>query len=341
MASLDLFIVNVATAPDRRARAVRIWAATGALASAAGPVLGGLLVAASWRWVFVINLPIGILTVVIAARIVPSVVSDRGGRVPDLVGAATLAVGIGALALGLVQGPEWGWASAGVVTAFVVAVGGLVVVVQRCRTHPVPVLQIALLRVRALAWSNVTSLVFSIAFAASLLTLVLWLQQVWGYSALRTGLAVAPGPLMVPIFAAVGQRLSRRVPVGVLAAAGCVLLGAGAVLVLLSVTTTPNYAAGVLPGWLVGAVGVGLALPTILGSATLDLPADRAATGSAVVNVGRQVGSVLGISMLVVLLGTPDAGSALPPFQRVWWATTGYAGLAGLAALGMTPRSSR
>ncbi len=71
-----------------------------------------------------------------------------------------------------------------------------------------------LLRVRAFAWSNVTSLVFSIVFAASLLTLVLWMQQVWGYSALQTGLAVAPGPLMVPVFAAVAQRLSRTVPVG-------------------------------------------------------------------------------------------------------------------------------
>lgn len=331
-----------ATPQVGRARAVRVWAATGALASAAGPVLGGLLVAASWRWVFLVNVPIGILALVAAARLVPDVREDRTGPVPDLVGSAVLALGIGALALALVQGPDWGWHSAGVLGGFAIAILALATFARRCSVHPAPVIEVALLRVRAFAWSNVTSLVFSIAFAASLLTLVLWMQQVWGYSALQTGLAVAPGPLMVPVFAAVAQRLSRTVPVGRIAALGCGLLGLGAALVALSVGAEPRYALEVLPGWLVGGAGVGLALPTILSSATDDLPADRAATGSAVVNVGRQVGSVLGIIMLVVLLGSPVGFQAAhTAFERVWWATALVAALAGVAAIGMTPQTGR
>jgi len=145
---------------------------------------------------------------------VPDVREDRTGPVPDLVGSAVLALGIGALALALVQGPDWGWHSAGVLGGFAIAILALATFARRCSVQPAPVIEVALLRVRAFAWSNVTSLVFSIAFAASLLTLVLWMQQVWGYSALQTGLAVAPGPLMVPVFAAVAQRLSRTVPVG-------------------------------------------------------------------------------------------------------------------------------
>ena len=266
--SLGLLVASTPLA--ERARAARIWAATGALAAAAGPVLGGLLVAVSWRWVFLVNLPIGVLTIVAAVRLVPDVREDRGGPVPDVLGAVLLATGVGALAL--VQGPVWGWGSAGVITAFGAAALGVAAFARRCTRHPAPVIEPTLLRVRAFAWSNVASLVFSVAFAASLLILVPWLQQVWGWSALRTGLAVAPGPLMVPVFAAVAQRLSRSVPVGPIAAAGCLLLGLGSVLVALSVGQQPNYTLEILPGWLVGGAGVGLALPTILGSATLDLP---------------------------------------------------------------------
>lgn len=338
----SLGLLVAATPVAERARAVRIWAATGALASAAGPVVGGLLVAASWRWVFLVNLPIGLLAIVAAVRLVPDVREDRSGPVPDLLGAAVLALGIGALTLGLVEGPGWGWTSAGVLVSFAVAAVGLAVFARRCVTHPAPVVEASLLRVRAFAWSNLTSLVFSVAFAASLLTLVLWMQTVWGWSALRTGLAVAPGPLMVPVLAVVAQKLSRTVPVGRIAAVGCVLLGVGAVMVALSVGQDPSYAAAVLPGWLVGGAGVGLALPTILSSATLDLPAERAATGSAVVNMARQIGFVLGISLLVVLLGSPVGyAAAHAGFQRVWWALAATAAVAAVAALGMTPRATR
>ncbi len=128
---------------------------------------------------------------------------------------------------------------------------------------------------------------------------MLWLQQVWHYSPLRTGLAITPGPLMVPLFAAVAQRLSARVPVGRIAAAGCAAFAVGSVLLLVTLGQQPAYLTAALPGWLVTGAGVGLALPTILSSATVDLPPDRTATGSAVVNTGRQLGTVLGVSGLV------------------------------------------
>jgi EmrB/QacA subfamily drug resistance transporter len=329
----------VSTAPaEHRARWVRIWAATGALAAALGPAVGGLLVEASWRWVFLVNLPVGVLAFAATLALVPGSRDDSATARPDLLGALLLAGAVGALALGVVQGPDWGWSSGRVLTALVTTGVLLLGFAARSARHAVPVLDPALLRVRAFAWSNVTAVLFSIPFAACLLTTILWMQEVWGYSALETGFAVAPGPLMVPVFAVVAHRFARRVPVGYLVSLGCLLFGIGSVTVLLSVGATPDYARDLLPGWLIGGAGVGFALPNILSSATADLPPNRAATGSAVVNMSRQIGTVLGVSVVVAVLGTPVGyHAAHAAFQHAWWTVAGISVLAAVLAPRMTP----
>lgn len=324
---------------ERRARAVRIWAATGGIAAAAGPVVGGLLVSASWRWVFLVNIPIGVLALAFAARVVPESKDPEPGPVPDLLGAALLAVAVGALALGLVQAPEWGWASASTLAALATSLVVLAAFWRRSRRHVAPVVEPALLAVRSFAWSNATSLLFGIAFAGNLLVSILWMEQVWGFSALRTGLGVAPGPLMVPVFAALAQSVAHRVSVGRIAATGSALLGVSLLLSILLLGEDPSYAAQMLPCLLVSGAGVGLALPTILASATADLPPARAATGSAVVNMSRQIGSVLGVSILIALLGTPVGYPALrSAFDDVRWTLAAASLLAAAAAIGMTAR---
>ena len=325
---------------ERRARAVRIWAATGGIAAAAGPVVGGLLVSASWRWVFLVNIPIGLLALAFAARVVPESKDPAPGPVPDLLGAALLAVSVGALALGLVQAPEWGWTSPSTLAALVTAVVSLAVFWRRSRRHAAPVVEPALLAVRSFAWSNATSLLFGIAFAGNLLVNILWMEQVWGYSALRTGLGIAPGPLMVPVFAALAQTVAHRVSVGAIAATGSALLMLSLLLSILLLGEEPSYASQMLPCLLVSGAGVGLALPTILASATADLPPARAATGSAVVNMSRQIGSVLGVSILIALLGTPVGYPAVrAAFDDVRWTLAVASLLAAAAAVGMTVRT--
>ena len=336
----SLGLLLAATPDAGKVRSVRIWAAIGALAAALGPVLGGLLVEIDWRWVFLVNLPVGVVGLVAARRFVPDSRDTSVDRMPDLLGALFIAVGIGALALALVQGPTWGWSSPRVIGALVVAVAGVAAFWVRSQHHDLPVVEPALLRVRAFAWSNATAVLFNVAFGAGLLAMVLWLQDVWHYRAIRTGLAIAPGPLMVPLFTAVAQRLSRRVPVGAIAAMGCACFAAGTLLVALSVGPQPSYVADLLPGWLVGGVGVGLAYPTIIGAATADLPPARAATGSAVVTMARQIGVVLGVAVFVAVLGTPVGYSAMhEAFQHAWWAIAAAAGFAAVAAFGMTPRT--
>src|ERR1700712_5347102 len=128
-------LVN-ATPIERRVRAVRIWAATGALAAAVGPAVGGVLVEASWRWVFLVNIPIGIAALAFAVRLVPESRDEKVGRIPDLIGAAVLALSIGALSLGLVKAPDWGWGSTATLAAFAVALVGAAVFAWRSLHHP-------------------------------------------------------------------------------------------------------------------------------------------------------------------------------------------------------------
>ena len=338
--SLGLVVASVPAA--RRTAAVRIWAASGSLAAAAGPVAGGLLLTLSWRWVFLVNVPIGALALVGALVVLPRSDHRETGPLPDVFGAVLLAIGIASLSLGLVKGPDWGWTSWRDLLAYAVAVATVGLFMARSVRHHSPVIEPALLKVRSFASANLAALAFSVAFAGVLLQVILWMQNVWGYSALRTGLAVAPGPLMVPVFSMLGQRLSGRISAERLIAAGCVLCALGAVWMLATVGATPDYAAELLPGWLIAGAGVGLALPTLLSSATVDLPAARAATGSAVINMSRQVGSALGVSLLVAIVGHPVGYlAAHTAFVDGWWTWAALDVFAAVLALATARRTVR
>ncbi len=336
-ASLGLVVASIA--PAQRQRAVRIWAATGALAAALGPAVGGLLIEASWRWVFLVNVPVGLAALVAALRFVPRSRDEDAAALPDLLGAWLLVAGIGALTVGVVKGPDWGWTAGSTLSAWVVCCLSLVGFVVSSVRHRAPVIDPAMIRVRAFAWSNVTALLFGVPFAGALLVTILWMQQVWGYSAMKTGFAIAPGPLMVPVFAVLTHRLARRVPIGVLVSVGCLLCAIGSLVAAGLVGPEPHYLSEILPGWLIAGAGVGLALPSILSSATADLAQSQAATGSAVVNMSRQVGTALGVSIVVAVLGTPNGYRAVhTAFQHAWLANAVVAVLAAASALGMTPR---
>jgi EmrB/QacA subfamily drug resistance transporter len=333
----SLGLLLVAVPAERRAAAVRVWASSGSLGAAAGPAVGGLLLEASWRWIFLINLPIGVAALVAGLPLLPHARHNTEARLPDLAGGALLIVTIGALAFGLVQAPEWGWGSGSVVTGFAVAALALVLLVLRSRRHPVPVIQPALLRDRAFAWANVAMLLFSVVFAADLLVIILWMQAGWHWSPLRTGLAIVPGPCMVWAFAVLGARLQRFVPAGVVAALGTLMLGVSGVILQHFSGSPSDYWIGTLPGWIIGGAGVGLGMPTIISAATSALPQDQSATGSAIVNMARQIGSVLGTSILVAILATATATGERSAFVHAWWTMAALSVVGACAALAMAP----
>jgi MFS family permease len=226
-----------------------------------------------------------------------------------------------------------------VISAFVVAAAGTAIFVGRSARHPVPVIQLSLLRDRVFSSANATVLLAFAAFSIELLSVILWMQEHWHYSAIKTGLASSPGPAMVPIFAVVAETLAlrTRIPVGRIAAVGIFLIGAGAILFATLLQDEPNYLTGFLPCWLVVGTGVGLAIPTVFSSATVDLPPEQTATGSAIISMAQQVGSVIGISALVAILGVASGGAGLHDFRIAWVVAAGIAVAALVSALGLTP----
>ncbi len=327
----SLALLLPAFPPARRAAAVGLWTAGAAVAATLGPTLGGLLVEAGWRWVFLVNLPLGAITWLAALRVLSESREPAGGRRPDLVGALALSLGIGALALALVQGEDWGWTSGRVLGAALAAVVALGVLAVRSARHPSPVVEPALLREPGPRAANLSVLLFSMGFFGLLLATVLFLTSAWGYSALDAGLAFAPGPLMVALLSGPAGSLAGRLGARPLALTGAVLFAAGCGWWIWRAGAEPGYAADLLPGIIVGGIGVSLTFPVLAGAAVAGLPPERTATGSALFNMARQIGGVIGVAAIVAILG----GGALEAGDfRAAWAFMAAASLAaGLAAL--------
>jgi EmrB/QacA subfamily drug resistance transporter len=304
--------------PEKRGLAIGLWAAVGGTAAAAGPVIGGLLVELSWRWVFLVNLPVGIGAIIVGARVLREIREEESAQ-PDLVGAGVLVVAVATLIGGIVEGPDWGWADGRVLALFAAAVVLFAAFAVRSARHPVPVVEPALLKVRAFAAANVAGVFFFIGFSAMLLGSVLWLTEVWGETALGAGLKIAPGPSMAALFAVGGGILSGRIGPRAVGTVGALLFGLGGVWWATHLGATEHYASDYLPGMLIGGAGVGFVNPALAGAATAQLPPTRLATGSAVLTMSRQLGSALGVALLVAVLGTPSPADVVDRFDAAWW----------------------
>src|SRR5918999_1288961 len=268
MVPCSLGLLLAAFPAERRLGAVRLLAAMGGLSAAAGPVLGGLLLSVDWRWIFLINLPIGGATLLVGSRLLPAP-PPLEEPFPDLIGALLLMAAVALLTLGLVEAPDWGWSSASALGSLIGSIVLLTVFVARSARHPHPVVEHGLLRVRTFALSTLALLLFSTSFATLLLSIIVW--------ALAIGLHI-------------------------------------------------DYAAAMLPGTLLTGVGVGLTLPTLTAAATSSLPRERFATGSAVINMARQIGFTLGVAVLVAVLGKPHSpGQHLAAYQHGWEVGVGLA----------------
>ena len=321
---------------EQRATATALWGAAGGIAAATGPALGGVLVAAtSWRSVFFVNLAIGLPALIPARRLLRESRDPNPGPLTDILGIVLLVAGVGLLSLGIVKGQDWGWGSGPVVASLVASALVLTAFVARSARHPAPVIELGLLRVRSFAVANAGVFLFALGFYAVLLANILFLTSVWGWSVLRAGIAVTPGPLMAALSATAGGRLADRYGQRVVALPGGLLFAAGCVVFATGTGTTPHYVSEFLPATLLTGMGVGLSFAAWGSAAVAELPPSRFATGSAISATSRQIGAVLGIAVLVAVIGTPRPEDAIATFHTAWVLMAIPATAAGLMALAL------
>ncbi len=333
MLPATLGLILPAFPPEQRALAVGIWSAVGGVAAALGPAIGGVLLELSWHWIFLVNVPIGLATALLAWRTLDEIREPQASPRPDVLGAVELALGIGVLTAGIVKGPDWGWGDARTLGSFAAAIVLAAAFMLRSSRHPAPVLELPMLRVRSFSLANAAALVFFAGFGAMLLSSVLLLTEVWHYSVLHAGLGLMPGPLVAALFAAPAGRLGARVGQPPVIAAGGLVFAAGFAINLALLDSTADYAGSFLPGFLLGGVGVGLVLGPLPAAATMSLPPDRFATGTAVFGMARQVGSAIGVAVLVALLADPAPSELFSHLERGWWFALATGVIAGALAL--------
>jgi EmrB/QacA subfamily drug resistance transporter len=331
-ASLSLLLASVPA--KARSSAIGAWSAVGALGAALGPVVGGSLVQLDWRWVFWINLPVGLAAIALARRVVPESKDDRITGRPDVAGAGLLAAAVGLVAFALVKAPDWGWGSVAFLGTMAAAVLSGAAMVVRSRAHHSPVIELGLLREKTFSGAFGASILYYAAFGAFVLNSVEFLTGVWHYSAVRAGLAIGPGPLMVLPFASlVAPRLAAKLGgPGRVAVIGCLVNAGGMLLWFTQLQAHPAYLTHLLPSQLLSGAGVGLAIPSLLAAGSAALPPARFGTGSGILNMGRQIGTVLGVAGLVAILSHVSASDPVLTFKHAVLLVVMLFAAAGLVA---------
>jgi EmrB/QacA subfamily drug resistance transporter len=298
---------------NKRAEAIGAWAALGAFGAALGPPLGGLLTQASWRWIFIVNIPIGLATMPLVQRRLKEI-RDSRALLPDAIGSVLAVASVALLVLGLVQGDKWNW-DARVIACFAATLVLGYVFVARSRRHRAPVIELDLFKSSEFSLANAANLVFYAGFGAYLLANVLLLTVAGGYTVLEAGIAFAPSPAVVMIFAVISSRFADRHGPAIVGAPGGVILALGCVM-LTQLGPERDYFGAYLPAILIAGVGIGVMAPAFTACAVMVIPSERLATGLGGSAVFRQVGSALGVAGFVALIGTPKVTQVLSAFDR-------------------------
>jgi EmrB/QacA subfamily drug resistance transporter len=308
----SLAILQASFAKSDRAQAVGVWTALGGVASAVGPFVGGYLVtAASWRWIFLINFPIGVLVLAASVRHVPESRDPEVRGHFDLLGTILAVVALAGITFGLIEGPSRGWSASSVRIGLVVGTcAGIGFVATELRVRA-PTLPLFLFRNRQFSVTNAVTFVVYAALGGTLFLLPIELQVGDGYSPLESGVSLLPLTAIMLTFSAPSGRLASRIGPRLQMASGPIVVGLGLAL-LGRASSDPSYWAGVLPAVVIFAAGLAITVAPLTATALSSAPQEHVGTASAVNNVVARLGGLIAVAVLPALAGI-DGQSYLRP----------------------------
>jgi EmrB/QacA subfamily drug resistance transporter len=316
MMPATLSLLNVEFSKSQRGLALGVWGAVAGAANALGPIVGGALVdAASWRYIFVINVPIGILAFIAALIVVRESTGLATSRRIDVPGVILISTTLFCLTFALVEGQKYGWASATILGLFAAAFAGLVAfVLVELRTQA-PLAQLRLFRNRVFSAGNFIGVVQSFGLIGVIYLLVLFLQIVLGFSALKAGLTLLPLPIAIMVVAPFAGRLTDAIGGRWLLFTGTLITALG-VYLMTDLSGSTGWADLVLPLAICGA-GMGLVMAPTTTVVMASTPVEQSGTGAGILSTTRQIGSVLGLSVLGAVLQNQLASNTSAALARI------------------------
>jgi EmrB/QacA subfamily drug resistance transporter len=336
-AALSILSTTFAEGRERNI-ALGVWGAVGGFGAAAGVLLGGILTdALSWEWIFFVNVPVGVVAFVLAPILLAE---SRDARVKrfDVPGAVLVTGGLSLLVYAITEAGREGWLAGITLTLFAASFALLAAFVAWESRHPEPLMRFGIFRTRTVSGANVAGLIMGTAMFSMFLMLTLYMQQVLGYSAMKTGVAYLSVAGTAILWSAVAAQLVTRIGVKPVLTVGMTMLTGGLVY-FTQVSVGGSYLGDLLPGFLLIGVGIGFSFVPISIAALAGVQPAEAGLASGLINTSQQIGGALGIAALSTIATTQTdnavaSGSALPA-ALVDGFTAAFLAGAIIAALGI------
>ncbi len=303
-----LSIITATFPPRERGKAIGIWAGVSALALAIGPLVGGLLTEhVNWNWIFFVNVPVGIAGLLGARVLIDETRDQSAVQRLDAPGLVASAVGLFSLTYGFIEANTYGWTSARILLAFGLAVVALTAFVLLERNQRVPMLDLSLFRNRTFGGANAAMLFVGLAMFGTFFYVSLYMQNVLGYSPVEAGASFLPMTILIILIAPRAGALTDKVGSRWLVGFGMALLAV--MLFYYTLLGAHESFWAILPGLLIGGVGMGSTMTPVTAAAMSAVAVDKAGIGSAVLNSARQVGGSLGIAVMGAIVASTTASS--------------------------------
>jgi EmrB/QacA subfamily drug resistance transporter len=292
-----LSIITATFAARERGKAIGIWAGVSAMALAIGPLVGGLLTEhVNWNWIFFINVPIGIIGLFATPIFIAESRDESAVQSLDIPGLAASAIGLFSLTYAFIEASNYGWTSARILGAFAIAAVALVTFALLELHQRAPMLDLSLFQNRTFSGANAAMLFVGLAMFGTFFFVSLYMQNVLGYSPVQAGASFLPMTILIILIAPRAGALTDRVGSRWLVGGGMTLLS-GMLFYYTTLGAQESFWA-LLPGLLLGGVGMGMTMTPVTAAAMSAVPVDKAGVGSAVLNSARQVGGSLGIAVM-------------------------------------------